>query len=410
MHETILTWNPSTPIPAPWWILTALKILGFTLHMAAMNLWLIGLPLSLGLRRFGCEHGKRLGTRLGMQMPIVIALGINFGIVPLLFIQFGYAQAFYSATVLMAWSWLSIIVLMIFAYYGVYLNAFRCREGDQPEPDLLDADDLSDAESERGIIDRLVIGTYTKLRPSMRRWGGPIAAILLLAVGTLFAGGMTLIESPGRWTEIWLGTSEHGAVAGTFMPHGIPTVWARFLLMVGLAMLTTGAWTSIDAAWFKGDRPESYQTWAGRMTRWLAVGGALLFWGVGAWYIFGLWTPETRADILSGGSLIAILVSAVLPLGVIVLAFVGGDRIGKSRGWSTMVYASQFAMLASYAISRQLVQNYNLSGTADIFGETNTQWSPLIAFLVSFVFMLAMVAWMLKIVVGSKAETPKEAA
>jgi len=402
MQDTILTWDTTTPIPSPWWLLTALKIFGFTLHMMAMNLWLIGLPLALSLRRFGCDHGKRFGKRLGMQMPIVVALGVNFGIVPLLFFQLGYAKAFYSATILMAWSWLSIVVLMIFAYYGVYLNAFRCREGDTPTPDLLDGDDLSDVKSERGTGEKIIVATYEKLRPIMRRWGGPIGSIMLIAVGTIFAAGMTLIESPGRWTEIWLGTSTHGAATGTFMPHGNPVVWARFLLMVGLAMLTTGAWTAIDAAWFKGDRPDSYQTWAGRMTRWLSVGGALIFWAVGAWYIFGLWTPEARAEILSGGSLIAILASAALPLAVIILSFVGGDLVGKSRSWATGIYVAQFALIGSYAISRQLLQNYNLTGVADIFGETNTQWSPLILFLLCFVFALAVVFWMLKIVVGSK--------
>ena len=62
------------------------------------------------------------------QMPVIIAMGINFGIVPLLFIQVGFAQVFYPATVLMAWFWFAVIVLLMPAYYGVYVYAFGLAE------------------------------------------------------------------------------------------------------------------------------------------------------------------------------------------------------------------------------------------------------------------------------------------
>ena len=69
------------------------------------------------------------------QMPIIMAMGINFGIVPLLFIQVGFYQIFYPATVLMAWSWLAVIVLLIPAYYGVYVYAFGLTGKGPPCPD-----------------------------------------------------------------------------------------------------------------------------------------------------------------------------------------------------------------------------------------------------------------------------------
>ena len=58
------------------------------------------------------------------QMPVIVALGVNFGIVPLLFVQVAYYKVFYPATILMAWFWLAIIGLLIPAYYGVYVYAF----------------------------------------------------------------------------------------------------------------------------------------------------------------------------------------------------------------------------------------------------------------------------------------------
>ena len=76
------------------------------------------------VRLLGSEHGRRFGSRLMAQMPVIIAMGINFGIVPLLFIQVGFGQVFYPATILMAWFWFSVIVLLVPAYYGVYLYAY----------------------------------------------------------------------------------------------------------------------------------------------------------------------------------------------------------------------------------------------------------------------------------------------
>ena len=62
-------------------------------------------------------------------MPVIVALGINFGVVPLLFVQLAYYKVFYPATILMAWHWLAIIGLLIPAYYGVYAYAEGIRNG-----------------------------------------------------------------------------------------------------------------------------------------------------------------------------------------------------------------------------------------------------------------------------------------
>ena len=60
-------------------------------------------------------------------MPVIVAVGVNLGIVPLLFVQLAYYKVFYPATILMAWFWLAIIVLLIPAYYGVYAYAWGLR-------------------------------------------------------------------------------------------------------------------------------------------------------------------------------------------------------------------------------------------------------------------------------------------
>jgi len=71
------------------------KVLGFTLHMIPMHLWYTGILLAMLLQWRGGEETRRLSRRLMQPMPILIALGINFGIVPLLFTQVAYYKVFF---------------------------------------------------------------------------------------------------------------------------------------------------------------------------------------------------------------------------------------------------------------------------------------------------------------------------
>ena len=79
------------PLAAPLWFIIFFRILGFVLHALLMNLWLVGIPLALWLNRSRNPNARRWSGQLLRQMPIFIAFGINFGIVPLLFIQYLYS-------------------------------------------------------------------------------------------------------------------------------------------------------------------------------------------------------------------------------------------------------------------------------------------------------------------------------
>ncbi|NIQ53274.1 MAG: hypothetical protein GWN71_07465, partial [Gammaproteobacteria bacterium] len=71
--------------------LFGLKVFGFWLHAFFMNLWFAGLLVGLVLARRQGPTAEA-GRRLLRAMPIIIALGINAGIVPLLFLQVLYPQ------------------------------------------------------------------------------------------------------------------------------------------------------------------------------------------------------------------------------------------------------------------------------------------------------------------------------
>ena len=192
-------------MPAPIWFIELFKWLGFTLHVVPMNLWYGGTITAMLLYAFGGEHARRFSSRLMAQMPVIIALGINFGIVPLLFIQVGFGPVFYPATILMAWFWFAVIVLLIPAYYGVYLYAYgQAEQGDA--------------------------------MPRWKRAVGWLAALLFIAIGFIFANAMSLMENLKDWPQLWQNHSFHGATLGTALNTADPRLWPRWLLMFGLAV------------------------------------------------------------------------------------------------------------------------------------------------------------------------------
>ena len=94
--------NELSGLPAPYWFIQLFKVLGFILHSIPMHLWLAGLPIGLFLLMIGGVNAKTFAKRLLKQLPVVMAFGVNLGIVPLLFIQVAYYKVFYPATIFMA--------------------------------------------------------------------------------------------------------------------------------------------------------------------------------------------------------------------------------------------------------------------------------------------------------------------
>ncbi len=367
--------GPDNPLghPAPYWFLVLFKTLGFTLHILPMHLWYAGLPAMLLLRRHGGEHGRRTADRTLGAMPVAIAWGVNLGIVPLLFTQVAYYKVFYPATILMAWPWLAIIGLLTVAYYGVYAYALGLRAG--------------------------------RLAP-WRVAAGWSAALLLIAIGWLFANAFSLMANVDGWRGIWNATGFAGAVLGTGLNTADPTLWPRWLMMLGLALTTTAAWVVFDAAVLGAGETPAWRAWASRFALRLHALGAAWFAVTGAWYVFGA-MPETGRDALAaGGWRLVTALTAVAP-GLVWLAILivarraaraaagAGPTPGRAAGILTL--GAQLVVLALNAVSRQVAQNGELAPHLDVAaGRVNTQLGPLVLFVALFVAGLGVVVWMLR--------------
>ncbi|MDW8329257.1 MAG: hypothetical protein RML48_04675, partial [Candidatus Bipolaricaulota bacterium] len=275
--------GPPSPLgyPAPYWFLVTFKVLGFTLHIAPMHLWFAGILLAMIAARWGSPEAQRWSARLMRQMPAIIALGINFGIVPLLFTQVAYYRVFYPATILMAWPWFLIIVLLTFAYYGVYLYVTGLKDGAELTP--------------------------------LKRSAGWVSAILFIVIGFLFSNGFSLMTNLHAWPQIWQNTSVAGAPLGTALNTSDLTLWPRWLMMFGLALTTVAAYTVFDAGVFAARESAPYKSWAADFALKLYTVGLLWFAVMGSWYVFGTWPTDVREQMFTGLSLPLTVLTAVGP-------------------------------------------------------------------------------------------------
>jgi hypothetical protein len=370
--QTLIDTAQAAGLPAPHWFIQFFKVLGFTLHAVPMNLWYAGLLAAVCLHLGRNQHGRAFAARLISQMPVIIAVGVNLGIVPLLFIQVAYFKFFYPATILMAWFWLAIVVFLIPAYYGVYVYAWELRNG------------------KAGI-------------KGWRRAAGWVAALLFIAIGFTFANGLSLMDHVERWEEIWSKTNVAGAALGTGLNIGDPTLWPRWLLMFGLALGTTAVWALLDTVFFNRNAAEDYKRWAWNFAKILYTVGLLWAAAAGTWYVFGTWSEELRKTMFAYPTVLLTALTAVamgLPWIMIVT-----ERLCPAKGPLVAGIAlAQVGVLGINAVSRQVVQNINLSAVFDVFSQKiEVQWGPMAMFLIAFVIGLGILAWMLTQVIKIKA-------
>jgi hypothetical protein len=354
---------PETPLgsPAPFWFILLFKTLGFTLHMIPMHIWFAGTVLIALFSLFGSMHARLLAHRMINALPILIALGINFGIVPLLFIQVSYYPVVYPANILIGWYWFAIIPLLIIAYYGVYYYAVQVRRGKV---------------TARGVF------------------CGVISSLAFLAIGYIFSNNFTLMTNEAQMMAAYDRTAVGGAVTGTALNTGDPTLLPRWLMMFGLALMTTAVYILVDTVLLAKREKEEYRAWAAKFAFLLHTVGLVWFAAMGSWYLFGALSPELRQAAQSSVSVLFGL-TAVAPGLVWLCMLLGRSRASDGR-IALAAAAAQVVVLALNAVSRQWLQNVELARFFDPAKmRVDTQWSPMIVFLVLFVLGLGVVGWML---------------
>lgn len=247
------------PLPGPVWLLRFLLVLGWFLHALPMYALLGGGLIALYAEAAGptSDFHRALARRLWAILPAVMGVAITFGIVPLLFLQVLYGQAFFTTSVLAAWPWLSVIPALLLAYYGLYANA-------------LWGDRLGRWRLAIGLVSYLLVG-----------W-----------VGYHFTSQVRLLEQP----RLWPGLARDPALEGLFLARDRASL-LRFLHFLGGAVGFAGALAVLLAGYLRRWR-EADVAFTARAAR---LGGR--------WALAGL-----AAQVLAGAAFLRAAPATSLPL------------------------------------------------------------------------------------------------
>jgi hypothetical protein len=357
------------PIPAPIWLLKLLSLLTLGLHFAAVMMLIGSLILVIWLNFRGRSSGSldqvRASWVLAKRLPVIMTYVVNLGVPPLLFLQVMYGQQIYSSSVIIGVPWISVIILVTLAYWLIYKTTWMIEQ------------------------------RRAAWIPALLSFG------VIIGVGQIYAMNMTLMLRPELWNDMY-NSNPHGMQGFS----GDPTTMPRFLFVFAGGPLVGGLWTALIANMKYLD--ESVRKVLHKAGSAMAVLGAVLM-GVSGYLVIS----KQPADIMQKlstmplatiGMYACAATIALSGLLAVVLMLKGKESFGLSTlAWVVSLLAPITATLPRDGIRDAALAKYNF----DVYKATiYPNWSVLIVFLLLFVIMLGVVAWLLMIMRG--AEAPKE--
>lgn len=347
------------PFPAPLWLIQSLLVIGFFTHAIPMNVALGGpliaaLLLMLGFSKKDPEnYFTRIGKSLANSLPIFISVAITQGIVPLLFLQLVYGPLYYSSSIFMAIPWLSIIVILLTAYYLIYIFKFQ----------------------------------QTKLG-SFGPWLLIIGTILFGVIAYFFTNNMVLMTSPEKILEVVSASND-----GFNMAPADKQILPRYLHFLVSAFAITGIAIG-SFSFFYSNRDEKYAIWLRQLGSGIYLVITLLQFAVGAWFLLAL--PREIMFKYMGQDQLATITFAVSLLLVIV------SIICSAITWKTgskcvfkLTLASSMLVVFTMIVMRHLLRIFT---THDFIKPelvpVSIQWDILIVFLIGAVALVGFLIWL----------------
>ncbi len=345
------------PVPAPLWLLRTLLLLTFALHLLFMNALLGGTILAF-VSRVGRRSGyaTQLVSDLGRMLPPIFAFTITLGVAPLLFLQVMYGHFLYASSVLMAVPWLSIIGLVMLAYYAVYYFVLKGEK-----------------------------------KPSVALPVLGLAIVLLAAVGFIYSNNFTLMLTPEGWLAAYANSS-----SGWNTNWAEPTLIARYLHMVLGAFAITGL-LLVAIGLRKGDT--EYGRWLVEQGAQMFLGPTILNFLVGFWFLMRL-PLAVRMSLMGGSSVAAAAFGLGIVLPLAALAHLMIARTGKStRRNGVISIVAGVLTVAMMVVVRDTVRNAYLAPYFRVEQlQVAPQWGVIGLFIFVFVIGLATLGYMLRVV------------
>jgi len=353
------------PLPGPVWLFTALLLVVFTLHVAAMNSALGGGIWALWnyLRGRHSEHpfSRRLARELAAMLPSFLAFTVTLGVAALLFVQVLFGNFLYTSSILIGALWLSVIPLVMVAYYGFYYFSYTAEKG-------------------KGIAGCVLA----------------ISVCVLLGIAFIFVNNMTLMQSPERWLQMYrahpngwnLNLGDHSLVPRYLhIVNGAIALFSAILAHLGMRRM------KVDAEY----------------GRWIVQRSAMVFAACsGLQFLFGMWLllaiPRQIAmsllrDPLTGAVFGLALMSVVCAVLLVLLGSLAekpGPLVHAGFGVSLLTL---FLMVClRYLLRLAYLKPYVSLGALAV----RPQLGVIVIFLFLFVGGLATVGYMLWLVARSR--------
>lgn len=362
------------PIPGPRGWFEALSFLTFTAHILFMNTVLGTLLITFfrslvpsGTGGPSAEAGTgspspppimtppgnaTLFESIGM-LPKALAITVNLGVAPLLFVQVGYGQFFYSSAIIQGMWWLGLMLLVMMAYYGLYLYPTQQNKGTRT----------------------FILGLCTAM---------------LLITALIQTTNAALVLNPEVWPD-WLpdrGSALFLTGVGIVIPRLLHTILATFAVG-GLFMAIQGEMRRKKGLPDQAAVISEGLTWFKHATLGQFV--------VGSWYFLSLTAPQQRILMESP-------VSHALYACIFAGIFLSLWFASQNQTWRTTISA---VLVISLMIAvRAFLRNVTLlSKGAPSPQEFTTAPSVFAVFGLSLVGSLLVIIWMLRLAQKAYAQS-----
>lgn len=347
MNDTIIP-SPDT-IPVNWLWFQVLLVFTFVVHLILMNFILGGSLLTL----WDMIRGKQ-EKHASTSIPTLVALTINFGVPPLLFVQVLYGHFFYTSSVIIAVPWILVIPVLILAYYGAYIYAKNIEKA-----------------------------------PKWSKAGLIISSVLLLYIAFTFVNNNTLALVPDRWSVYF------ERPGGMNLNIGEATLLPRYLHFIVAAVAIAALGRAIYYHFSKMEKDEK----DAQIKRNLKIFGwmTIVQVAIGTW--FWLSMPRDIWMLYMGKSIYAtvlMIVGWLCALGILHAGFTG--RLLQA---SVLGVAVVTTMVLVRDVARQAyLGSYFHPGDL----ENVRELSPFIAFLIVFIIGLGLIYYMIRLMFQPKTQ------
>lgn len=355
------------PVPAPVWLMKALSLVTLSLHFVAVMLFIGSLGAAIWFNFTGhrSQDESRLTASqvLSNRLPVTMTFLINLGVPPLLFAQVLYGRAIYTSSVLIAVSWISVIFLLILAYWLVYK-----------------------------MQDAIRIG-----KPAW--WIGLLSLLVVMGIGRIYSLNMTLMLKPEVWQQMYAANPH-----GLGVPPADPTITPRWLFIMTGGFIVGGLWLMLLAN--MTHLPDSVRNLFKKVGATMPLIGAIpqVFCG---YQTFDLQSSEVQASLTT--TPIHRMSALIYLVAVVLIALVSLRQLSTAPSRGLAIGGIAFAFLSSVAtvVYRDGIRDYVLFAKGfNVWDRTEvSNWSVIGLFLLLFVAMLGLIGWLLSVV---KRSTPPE--